>query len=295
MTSHLEATSASRYLVDLARRNAGVYANLPMTRAIIVAGSAAQGVADFYSDLDMMVYYDKLPTIEELSAAVAHNGGINRRVLAERTDSEFMEQFTLRGVECQIAHCTVVAWERDMTSVLEQFDVTSPTQKALSGVLEAIPLHGELLVQLWQAKIAAYPDALARAMVNHYLNFFPLWGLRDSLLTRDATVWVQKMFTEAAENVLGVLAGLNHVYYSPFQLKRMHRLLGKMSIQPPRCGDRIDALFVGDVTKALAVFEPLVEETIGLVESYMPQIDTTRAKRRLGWRQTVWEPVIIKT
>ena len=284
-----EPTVASQYLVRLAGRNAKIYGTFPMTRAIIVAGSSAQGVSDFYSDVDMMVYYDELPSEDQLAGAVEHNGGVNRRILGKRTDSEFMEQFTVYGVECQIAHSTVATWERDMASVLELFDVVSPMQKALSGMQEAIPLYGESLVREWQMQIASYPDALADAMVKHYLTFFPLWGLADSLVGRDAVVWIHKVLAETAENLLGVLAGLNHVYYSSFQLKRMHRLIDKMSIVPDHCGDRLDTLFTADSAMALPAIESLVAETIGLVERFMPTIETVQAKRRLGWRHPAWQ------
>jgi predicted nucleotidyltransferase len=61
-----QSSEASHFLLALARRNAQVYAAHPNTRAILVTGSAAEGVSDFYSDLDMILYYEKLPTAEDL-------------------------------------------------------------------------------------------------------------------------------------------------------------------------------------------------------------------------------------
>jgi predicted nucleotidyltransferase len=60
---------AGRYLTDMARRNARAYAALPEARAVLVAGSVAAGQSDFYSDIDLMVYYDALPSEEALAAA----------------------------------------------------------------------------------------------------------------------------------------------------------------------------------------------------------------------------------
>ena len=177
-----------------------------------------------------------------------------------------------------------------MASVLELLNVTSPIQKALSGIQEAIPFYGEALLREWQLKIAIYPDALANAMVNHYLSFFPLWGLADSLIRRDSVVWIHKVLAETAENLLGVLAGLNRIYYSSFQLKRMHRLIDKMKIVPDHCADRLDLLFNTEIEKALPATESLVAETIALVERMMPTIETEQAKRRLGWRHQAWQP-----
>src|SRR5262249_38206755 len=144
-------TAASQYLVALARRNAQAYAALPDIRAIIVTGSSAQGVSDFYSDIDMIVYWDKLPSEEALLAASEKNNARDRRQLVERGEEECMEAYYVNGVQCQVASTTINAWERDMATVLVELDVTTPLQKALSGMLESIPLYGEPLIQEWQA------------------------------------------------------------------------------------------------------------------------------------------------
>ncbi|WP_243147284.1 hypothetical protein [Scytonema sp. UIC 10036] len=35
--------------------------------------------------------------------------------------------------------------------------------------------------------------------------------------------------------------------------------------------------------------EALVRETVELVEIHMPQVDTSSARRKLGWRQEPWK------
>ncbi|MEZ4727999.1 MAG: hypothetical protein R3E79_12790 [Caldilineaceae bacterium] len=64
-----------------------------------------------------------------------------------------------------------------------------------------------------------------------------------------------------------------------------------MEIAPPNLATRLERLFHADRADALAELETLVTETVTLVETYMPTIDTTKAKRRLGWRQQPWQVV----
>src|SRR5689334_9801464 len=128
------SNDTSRYLLALAQRNAQVYASHPNTRAIIVTGSVAEGVSDFYSDLDMIIYYNKLPSEEELFRAYQQNQGVERRPLGERSEEEAGESYKVHGVECQFGHTTIAAWERDIATVLEQLDVMSPLQKSLAGM-----------------------------------------------------------------------------------------------------------------------------------------------------------------
>jgi hypothetical protein len=162
-------------------------------------------------------------------------------------------------------------------------------QKALGGMLDAIPLHGPELIRKWQAELNAYPDKLRDAMVQQHLAFFPLWGLQDRLEPRDATIWVHQVLVENAQNMLAILAGLNRLYFSTFQFKRMQRFVQKMEIVPVNFADRVEALFHTGATDAAQELEGLVDETLALVAQHMPHIDITRARSRIGWRHRAWE------
>ena len=289
---HEPASEASQYLIELAHRLAQPYIALPELQAIVLTGSASEGVSDFYSDLDLILYYSALPSEEVLAQAAQQNGGVNRAQIAPRQDDQAaIEHYFVNGVECQFAHSTIAAWEAEMDSVLVDHDVISPTQKALGGMEDAIPLYGEVLVREWQAKLAAYPESLAMAMVEHHLAFYPIWGYLDRMKTRDATIWYTQMLVADAHALIGTLAGLNHRYFSDFQFKRTQHFAARMAISPPDFAERLEALFHADPAAAAVQLEALVVETIALVEQQLPQVDTTRARRRLGWHPQPWTPV----
>ena len=71
----------------IAKRNAAAYLAIPKVRAIGVAGSVARGQADAYSDIDMSIYYEELPSEEELKAAYEQNQGSDYRVYADERES----------------------------------------------------------------------------------------------------------------------------------------------------------------------------------------------------------------
>src|SRR5664279_1923964 len=112
-------TEASLYLISLARQLAQVYTTLPTIRAILLTGSASEGVSDFYSDLDIILYYDTLPSEADLARAAEHNQGVNPAPIAPRQDDQYAEHYVVNGVECQFGHATVAAWEKDIASVLD--------------------------------------------------------------------------------------------------------------------------------------------------------------------------------
>ena len=98
-------------------------------------------------------------------------------------------------------------------------------------------------IERWKAKIRDYPDGLARAMVERRLQFFPVWYVQDALDARDATLWHFQIRTETAYNLLGILAGLNRLYFTTFQFKKMRRFVDEMPIKPERLADRLEELF----------------------------------------------------
>lgn len=282
-------TPASLALADLARRVLAPHIALPQARAAMLAGSAAEGLSDGFSDLDMTVYYESLPDEAQLAAAREHSGGVPLWSAGSREDGGLVESFRVEGVECQIGHTTIAAWEQHIASVLERLEVDSPLQKALDGTLHGVPLHGAPLIAGWQARIAAYPDALAEAMVRHYVSFFPIWAMGTRFITRDATIWRYQVLVEASQHLLGALAGLNRRYFTTFQFKRMRRFCAQLRLAPPDLAERIERLFVLEPFESLDALEALVGETVDLLAAHMPQVEINRARLRLGQREQGWD------
>ncbi|MBW3632319.1 MAG: hypothetical protein KY456_04735 [Chloroflexi bacterium] len=283
-------TEASRSLVALAKRVAAGYVAQTGPRAILLTGSAAEGLSDFFSDLDLIAYYDRLPSPDDLAAARASLPATDIRAGSGQETDSFLEEYVLQGVQVQVAHLTIAAWERDMAPVLEEFEPATLVEKALTGLLDGVALHGGDLIEGWQARAAAYPGGLAPATVEHYLRFFPLWLVGERWRTRDASIFYHQMLVETSLNLLGVLAGLNHMYFSSFQFKRLHRFVDTMDLAPERLADRLDGMFALDPVDAGIAMERLVDETVALVETHMPAVDTAPARRHLGVRHQPWHP-----
>ena len=283
---------ASQYLFALAQQKIKAYTANPKAKAAMVTGSTATGQADFYSDVEMFIYYDRLPSLENLQLARQQNNGSQPiRVLGDRSEGFWGEFYFIDGIEFQIGNVTLEFWEGDMATVLQHLEVTSPAQKALSGMLDCIPVYGEALIQKWKSQIANYPDRLARAMVEKHLNFFPIWAVREHLANRDTTLWQNQILVEAGQNILGVLAGLNRLYYSTFQFKRMRQFIEQMNIAPQNLDPRLEDIYHREPLSAATQLKELIAETVELVELHMPEIDTSKVKQQLNRQQRSWKLV----
>jgi hypothetical protein len=281
-------TQASLRLRNLAREVADVCVAELAPRGVLLTGSAAEGCSDRWSDLDLIVYHDRLPPEAAIDVLRRRLAGGDLLVLGPWDGDSYGQSFPLRGVECQIGHATVASVDRDIERVLVDLDVDSPLQKAFDGMVHGIPLHGADLQLEWRERLTDYPDALRRAMVERHLHVPPMWMGDDRMATRDATIFRHQMLVQAALNLLSMLAGLNRVYFSSFQFKRMHAFAARLAVAPPDVAERLERLF-DNPHRAGPALEALVVETLELVERELPDLDTTAARRWIGRRPHPWD------
>ena len=278
-TEHL--CTLARLIVDAALER------VPL-RAAMLVGSAGPGDADFYSDLDLLLYVAELPPQEILEQIRTTVGGEKPIKRAEPTEHFCSAEFELDGVRTEVSFVTAALVESRLDQLLERAEeIDSPLQKVLSGMLEGLPLYGDELVERWRARVRDYPEPLRRAMVKRHWNFFPLWYYGDAMATRDTELWRLDMLLDAAFNLLAVLAGLNRLYFARFELKRMRALIAKMELAPPQLADRLESLFRLDPDAAALELGRLVEETRALVAAGLPDLELP-LRFPPGTRQQPW-------
>ncbi|MEM8860962.1 MAG: hypothetical protein AAGD96_21780, partial [Chloroflexota bacterium] len=241
---------------------------------------------------DMTIYYEgELPPMAEFDRIRVENGGGERKwMIGDHSTGSFAAAYDVNGIEVQIGHTTIAELQKQFAVVLVQHETDTPLHKALEGTLNSIALYGESYLEGWKEQARHYPDELAEAMVRKNLQFFPVWGLLPHFETRDSNLWFNQILVEASQRMIGALAGLNRLYFTTFQFKRMGYFINQMAHKPENFAERIDGLFKSDLQTAAFELEKLVQETFEMIEVHMPQIDTSMAKRRIGWRIQPWDP-----
>jgi hypothetical protein len=202
--------------------------------------------------------------------------------IGPRTELAYAIQFPVNGVQVQLAHETLASVEADIAKVVDELDVDTPLQKALEGLHSGLTLHGAETIERLRDR-AHYTDRLQRAMVETFWRFYPLWFVADQLERRDALVWRYEVMAQSAYNLLGVRSGLNRVWFTTFQLKRMRKLVDSFELAPPRLAERVEALFDPDARAAVAELERLVGETHALVQERFPDLELPLG-REIGTR-----------
>jgi hypothetical protein len=279
--------AATEHVRALARRVVGAALELGPLRGALLAGSGARGDADFYSDVDLLLYVDEEPPGDRLDRLREAVGGTNPVPIAPPQ----LVQFDVGGVAVQVGYSTVEQIDAELDGALDRLEeiIGSPNQKMLSGFLEGLPLYGEELIGRWRERVAAYPDALRVASIEHHWRFFPLWYYGDPLAVRDAELWRLDMLLEASFNLLGVLAALNRVYFARFELKRLRLLVAKLPLAPPELADRLESLFRLPAREAADELARLVVETRAIVAAELPDLELP-LRRPPGEPARPWRP-----
>jgi hypothetical protein len=241
-------------------------------RAILLAGSAASGQVDGWSDIDLLCYYDQVPDLNALAAVREEFAAERFRGIPWPDEDGYSERYFIAGMQCQVGHGTIACFEREIERLVVGLEVDGVLPKIMSGLFEGVPLHGHDLIEHWRQQ-AAYTEPLQRAMIAKHWNFFPWWYFQDKLRARDATVWRYEVLVQSAYNIIGTLAALNRIYFSAFEFKRATSFLSRLEAAPPNLADRLELLFEADEPTSTSELELLLGETRALVAERFPDLD----------------------
>jgi predicted nucleotidyltransferase len=277
--------SATEQLRALADRVVGVYERHVSPAAVLLAGSAARGDADFYSDLDLLLYYETLPPRASFEAALAELGGTLLRSGSDTEDSGFDQIFELDGVQCQLGHAKIAWFEGELEQIVAGERLDTPYAKVVMGLLQGMPLRGEELIARWREQ-CRYRDQYQRAVLERHWKIFPLWAYEGYLRGRDASLWRQQLMLQGAFDLLAVLAALNRVYFTDFEVKRTREFVATLELAPPNLLERLERLLLPG-TPATEL-ESLVAETQALLAEHLPEVELPPLRRAVGERLEPW-------
>lgn len=249
--------------------------------AVMLVGSVSQGRGDKCSDIDMMMYYDTLPTAEEFEAlqeaAKASGGGVYG---FDPQEGLGMYKF-INGTKVDIGHHPVSLMEE----MIEKF-VTDPkiddttSHIIMSGIQGGLPMYGEELMRQWQEKISQAPASFYRALVEKNMYFAPLAILTEMGVDRHDYAFVYETILECAKRILNLLCGLNNII-PPGKIKSIDHTLAKMKISPPHIIERLHKVWLEEPAAAVAELYQIELELLELVQKQHPDLDTQKARERL--------------
>jgi hypothetical protein len=151
-------TEHSVWRISLAHKIAPAFmANLKV-EACFVFGSAAIGISDQYSDLELAFIWSQLPSAEALQATAQSVGVEDWEIEPYGAAKEgWLEQFYRYGMKVEANHWARDVMDNIVADVVERYDVSQnglvfEKQAIASHLQHAIVLQGEDLIKRWQTR-----------------------------------------------------------------------------------------------------------------------------------------------
>ncbi len=302
----------NQWRLDLLRQVADHYAASANIGAAVVAGSVARGRADRFSDIELHLFWNEAPTIEERIDLAEKAGGTihvrwdeppsNRQFLEihQETqarfgqvwpieDSEWSDLYYRDGVAIDVSGFLCAQAEQYLVDVCQELDPTDPKQMLLAAIEDGIPLVGVEKVEAWKSRIE-FPEGLRAPAVTPHLSYDRDWGARSQLLDRGELALLYGIMADMRTRILRILLALNQVFVPDTRLKWLEVWGHKLGIAPERLIERMNAAFTTQsASEAVDELQALAEETYDLIDRELPQLDPVLRHRWFRALRPIWD------
>lgn len=280
-------TQASKWRIELARKITPIYADNPKVKAVIVGGSVSYGVADRYSDVEIGVFWSEPPSEDERKAA-ANLIGVYRVIKpfsenAEDPDAGANEDIYIAGnretgFQVDIKHRLADAIEKNLNN---------PESDAGHVIQNAIPLYGHALIKQWKAGIVPYPKELKKKEIENRFEKLGPWWLWEKLVQEDERVLICLKFNGILEDITVTLRWLNNAHDINY-IKWPERAIQEFQIVPRDYWARYQLICRESPKIGIQQLRLLVEETLDLVETHLPEIEVASIREKTFNQRPKW-------
>jgi hypothetical protein len=260
------------------------YAANPKVACVLLAGSVARGIADRFSDIEIDIFWHAPPSDQDLLAPIERGGW--EIVYRHVDENEWADGFLIEGIKVDTSQFLVSTIDRWLDDAIVRADVEPEYQVRITAIQHGRPLHGAELIERWRDRTAAYPEALAHAMVAGYSSFRPRY-LLEMLAARGDVLMLHQDLVAAEQQILSILMGVNRVYAPHPYHKWLDWEIAQLPLAPPGLNRRLREILRAEPRAAVDQLSGLIEETFELIDWHLPGFDTSAARAQFGERRVV--------
>jgi predicted nucleotidyltransferase len=239
---------------------------------IAVLGSVARGYSDQYSDLELLLVWNQLPSPDQQSTLLR---ALQAEFRYPNFDPGYQNAFRIQGIPVDLWHTTIAQEEAVIHTVLHDFSLDLVANNRLDTLLSCIPLYGADQADDWKTRIQAYPSELALRFIQTYIPHFHLRQL-NLAAHRDNPTAFYSIVSAIQCSLFLVLLALNRSYFPTF--KWIYPALQRMPQTPHKIAARLHSMFHESPIEAAEHLRAVLAETLDMVERAYPQIDTAYAR-----------------
>lgn len=247
----------------------------------ILSGSAAKGVSDEVSDIEVVFYVESFPPRAERELWLRHARAMD---IVWGSDPDGEDQtwvhFVFRQIWVEVGWQLLDVYERRLEAVASGA-VTAHGPLTLAWIIQqAIPLRSAGLLQQWRQRFAHYPEALAQyilADATHFWYFPHFLAVRWALIRRGEHLALLERLYQDMRNMLRILFAINQQWEPDW--KWLSKEMDRLTVKPERLLERIDAIFLEpDLEQRVALSMVLLRDVLLLVPA---QYDVSRVRANI--------------
>lgn len=239
---------------------------------VLLVGSAAISMADAWSDLDFLMYWQQLPSIKQRRKFAASNNARGIQLVDSSDDNDLGLQSLSdiyrvgeNALKIDITHKTITSLEKLIEDVTVNHENHRLKLAMMNGISYSYVLAGESQFALYREQIGQLPQALIDVLLPDYLHNVAQ-DLIAMIVRRDDVLYARQLITQLCENVLFALCTLNHIY-PPDRAKHLSWLVSQLEIKPNNLHQRITDICTLTPVQALPIVRDLLLDTLDLAET----------------------------
>jgi hypothetical protein len=214
---------------------------------IAVTGSVALGVADETSDIELNLWCDALPTVEQRVAWIAEVGGEVRSNREQPwSDGTLETVFRVDGVWIEAGWMTKERLRETLGGILAAETIDHGRLQMAWVVETALELRTAGLIEGWRRELAAYPETLRERLIEAntmvWQSPHAVAG-RWTYCRRHQPLALTERLTWDAYNVLRLVFALNR-RWEP-DMKWLREVTRDLPLAPVGMAERIERVFAG--------------------------------------------------
>ncbi len=263
-------TDASIWRRELARELSSAYAEHECVKMICLGGSAARGISDRWSDLDIIVYWDAMDE-EWIRNEPLAGMGIHRTDLMSFAPDTFTESYHMDGLKVDFGHVTLDSWKEWVEPFIKAESDDPDLLGMVGGFLDSICLYGREMHDGWRERLKIYPAELVEKVVKSNLRIYVKGYLTHQCLDRGDVLAFQDGMCSMLKKMLNITAAINGICFSASEPRWVDYYLDRFSLKPLELeADKIGWMLANPGEESEDMLYRIVDGVLDLIAQEVP-------------------------
>lgn len=244
---------------------------------IALTGSAARGVADQDSDIELNCWIKEIPSLVERQKWLESIGAKEISFDTEAiSDGSFWVTCLIENTWFEIGWQSEFLQQQLINKILEGLVLDAPRLINAGIVLNSISLRSNGLLSKWKEQLSIYPEVLSKALIK---NLIKSWQspqfikVRWALARRGEIFALNQRLTQDINTLIRVLFATNKKWET--NSKWLDLSFSQMPAKPSRLIEQINRVFLSSfLDEKVAITLTLIVETLKLIPP-SPEIKKT--------------------